>query len=125
MLKSDERSAIFLLSKKGRSNRQIAAAMGINRSTVGAVLDSGRVEVGVREGLPIDVIQEHPDLERFVRELYRRCDGYVTRVVECLEEEQKISIPYSTMARYVNLLKLRPGIRKPGPSREINTGPGK
>lgn len=124
MLKSDERRAIFTLKKRGLSNREISAAMGIHRDTVAAVLESGSVELEVRQGLPIEALQENPQLELFVRDLYRRCDGYVTRVVECLESEHQIVVPYSTMARYVNSLQLRPEKQKPGPSREIITGPG-
>lgn len=125
MLDSDERRAIFTLKKRGMSNREIAAAMGLHRDTVASVLESGRVEVAVRQGLPLEALREHPQLELMVRDLYRRCDGYVTRVVECLESEHRIVMPYSTIARYVNLLKLRPEKQKPGPSREIITGPGR
>lgn len=125
MLDSDERRAIFTLKKRGMSNREIAVAMGLHRDTVAAVLESGRVEVAVRQGLPLEALREHPQLELMVRDLYRRCDGYVTRVVECLESEHRIVMPYSTIARYVNLLNLRPEKQKPGPSREIITGPGR
>jgi transposase len=124
MLKSDERRAIFTLRKRGLSNREIASTMGIHRDTVATVLSSGRADPEVREGLPIEALQAHPQLEHLVRDLHRRCEGYVTRIVECLEQEQKIIIPYSTMARYVNWLKLRRETERSGPTREISTAPG-
>jgi hypothetical protein len=125
MLKSDERGTIFVLEKRGLSARKIARAMGISRDTVAKVLASGLIEVSGRQSLPLTALEEHPDLEKVIRELYRRCEGYVTRIVECLEEECHIVIPYSTMARYVNALALRPQRASKGPSQEIITGPGK
>jgi transposase len=124
MLDRDQRQAIFTLKARGLSNRNIAKAMGIARNTVSTVLLSGTTEPSPREPLPLELLEENPDLEIVIRTLHRECEGYVTRVGERLAAEHHIAIPYSTLARYVNRLGLRPEQQAKARSVEIVTGPG-
>jgi transposase len=123
MLDSEERRAVLTLKGRGLSNRAIAKAMRISRSTVEAVIDSGRAELPLRESVP-QAVRQRPELELLVRELYKRCDGFVTRVAECLETEHEVTIPYSTLARYVERLGLHQQDSQAAAHREINTAPG-
>lgn len=122
MLTLHERQAILALKARDLSNRGIARAMKISRTTVESVLATHQVEVCAGVSVP-EAIREAPGLELVVRELFKRCRGFVTRVVECLQEEHSVTIPYSTMTRYVSQLGLR-GKREGQISREIVTGPG-
>ena len=123
MLTNDERRAIFALRERGLSIRAIEREMKVSRKTIRRVLREGRDAPLKMVKIP-EFIREDPTREIIVRQLFKDCKGYVSRMIECLEENQGLQIPYSTMARYVNLLGLRRRSRDSHPHQEIVTGPG-
>lgn len=92
MLDEATRSAILTLHAKGHGSRKIADSLGVARSTVRRVLDSGQVQV--------------PDLQRAelaepwreaILELQRRYEGHLGRVhEELLKQGATLSYPALT-----------------------------
>jgi len=89
------------------SAREIARRLGVNRSTVRAIVEeAGRVPASNRK----KKVEIDPEL---LRELYTECDGRKQRIHEKLLEERKIEIAYSTLTRTLREL----GIGKESDSR--------
>jgi transposase len=76
------RQAILTLNDKGNSRRSIARALGISRTSVKEVLESGEVDVPTLERR--ELFEEH--LPR-IRELHERCAHNLVRVHEELAAE--------------------------------------
>lgn len=95
MIKTEKRRAVQALSAAGKRNKEIARLLGLDARTVRKIL-----------ACPADVKakprsdKKTVDIE-LLRDLYARCDGYLQRVHEILEEEYDIKTGYSTLTRLV------------------------
>jgi len=100
MINPDKRQAIYLLHQEGMTSSQIAFNLGIDRHTVGDIIE----QCGVTpESTRTDKIEIDPDL---LRRLYQECQGWVQRIHEILTEEQNIEVGYSTLTRQIRELGL-------------------
>ena len=94
MLNWETRTAILRLKEEGHGDRAIARAVGVSRNAVRRILGDGNPQVPKlsRE----ENLAEHLDL---VRELHRRCDGNMVRVVEELATANIVA-RYSTLTAF-------------------------
>ncbi len=96
MLNKDKRKVIVSLFEEGRKKKEIARLLNITPQTVRRILVMGadRTIVPRTDKKSIDL-----DL---LRRLYARCDGYIQRMYELLNEDEKIEkIGYSTLTRLI------------------------
>jgi transposase len=100
MIDANKRKAIFLLSNEGMKVREISCKLQVSTNSVSTII--------AQKG-------EMPDIERkdkrnidpeLLRKLYAKCEGYVQRIHEMLEEDEGIKIGYSTLARKIQELGL-------------------
>ena len=95
MIDQEMRNTIYLLHGSGMALRAISQQFKISRNTVRQIVkQQGVMPSTVRK----DKIQIDPE---FLRDLYRRCDGWVQRVHELLVEEEGIQVSYPTLTRLV------------------------
>ncbi len=100
MIDQEMRNTIYLLHQSGMALRAISQQFKISRNTVRQIVkQQGVMPSTVRK----DKIQIDTDL---LRDLFRRCDGWVQRVHEILVEEEGIQVSYSTLTRLVRELEL-------------------
>jgi transposase len=99
--------------------RQISLALKVSRNTIRKVLRGKDKEKNRKPA-------RWRDAFAVVEEVFKRCKGNVVRVREILQEEQALSIPYSTLTRMVRDLELgegegnkRAGIYHFGPGQEM------
>lgn len=93
MLDRETRSAILRLNKEGHGSRKIAKDLGISRTSVREVIESGSSELPKRERSRI----LESDVE-LIREIYQDCKGNMVRVQEVLLERD-IQVKYSTLTK--------------------------
>lgn len=100
MIDADKRKAIFVLFNEGMGVREISRKLGVSTNTVSNIIaNKGEMpELKRKDKIDID-----PEL---VRRLHTKCEGYVQRIHEILEEEQGIKVGYSTLTRIVRELGL-------------------
>jgi len=96
MIDQEKRQAIYLLYKQGISKKSIARQLSMNLKTVKAIIkQKGEMPQSVRrDKIEID--------EMLLRRLYSECEGFVQRVYEKLNEEEGISVSYSTLTRLLH-----------------------
>ena len=100
MIDRDRRTAIWSLHKEGMSSREIARRLRVSRNTVrGIVAHQGRTPDGPRA----DKIEVDAEL---LTRLYGECKGRVQRIYEKLNEEEKVTIAYSTLSNLIRELDL-------------------
>ena len=100
MIDANKRKAIFLLSNEGLGVREISCKLHVSTNSVSTIIaQKGEMpEIERKDKMNID-----PEL---LRKLYTKCEGYVQRIHEMLEEEEGIKIGYSTLARKIQELGL-------------------
>ncbi|MBC8353850.1 MAG: helix-turn-helix domain-containing protein [Planctomycetes bacterium] len=95
MIDQEMRNTIYVLHRSGMALRAISQQFKISRNTVRQIIKQQGVMPSTERK---DKIQIDPEL---LRDLYRRCDGWVQRVHELLVEEEGIHISYPTLTRLV------------------------
>ncbi len=95
------REAILALNNKGTRIREIARLLKLSRNTVRQAIRRPPPPQGIVEPeIPAHLLE--PISEAFVR-----CEGNVVRVQEVLAADYGITIPYSTLTRWVREANLR------------------
>ena len=94
MLDRDVRNAILELTRRGHGTRRIAKELGLSRTSVQRVVDSGDKERP--EFQRPGVLEERIDL---VRDLLERCNGNVVRVHEELVAAS-VDVAYATVTAF-------------------------
>ena len=116
MLDKEKRTAILELRKQGHSRRQIAAALGISRNSVKAVIASGSAERTIPDRPhPLDARLEE------IRSLYGECIGNMVRVRDKLKE-RGCAVSYSALTWYCRARGI--SAATPVPTQKIVTAPG-
>ena len=101
MMAPEIREAILALHSKGTRIRKIARLLEISRNSVRQAIRQPPPSPGVAEPeIPAHLLTP-------LRETFVRCEGNVVRVQEVLAAEQAITIPYSTLTRWVREADLR------------------
>lgn len=95
MLDHETRTAILRLAHEGHGARFIARAVGVSRTSVRRVLQSGQAEVPAPQR-PDQLSAHHA----VVQELYLACKGNLVRVHEELSARHQVAVPYSTLTRF-------------------------
>jgi transposase len=104
MIDANKRKAIFLLHNEGMGAREMSRKLNVSINTVRNIIEQkGELPEIVRK----DKIHIDPEL---LQTLYIRCDGYAQRMHEILEEEEGVTVGYSTLTQ--NLRKLGLGKKK-------------
>ncbi len=94
MISAQKRKAIYTLHLEGMGVRKISRNLNVSVNSVRKIIsEQGELPDKTRK----DKIEPGHEL---VEALYKKCDGYVQRVHELLEE-QNISIGYSTLTRLI------------------------
>lgn len=100
MINVNKRKAIFLLHNEGMGLREISRTLRVSINTVRNIINQkGQLPETIRP----DKINVDPEL---LRNLHKKCDGYVQRIHEILTEEKGILIGYSTLTRTIRELNL-------------------
>jgi transposase len=100
MINADKRKAIYLLHIEGLGVREISRKFNVSCNSATQIIhQKGEMPEIKRK----DTIVVDSDL---LRTLYEKCDGYVQRIHEILEEEEGINIGYSTLTRNIRELGL-------------------
>ena len=100
MIDPDKRKAIYCLHEEGMGIREISRRLRLSRNTVRAVIEQkGSVPDAPRK----DKKEIDPEL---LRRLYAECKGWVQRIHEKLQEQEKIHVGYSTLTRMIRELDL-------------------
>jgi transposase len=95
MIAPEIRAAIIALHRQGTPIRKIARQLKVSRNSVRQAIRQPPPPKGVAE-------PEMPThLAAPIREAFVRCEGNVVRVQEVLEADHQITIPYSTLTRWV------------------------
>ncbi len=100
MIDRDKRNAIWSLHKEGMSSREISRRLRVSRNTVRTITaHEGRMPDGRRaDKIEVD--------EELLTRLYGECKGRVQRIYEKLNEEERVSIAYSTLSNLIRELDL-------------------
>lgn len=118
MIDEEMRRMVFRLREKGRGTRAIAGALGIARTSVKAILETGSPQVP--ESTRERWLDEHLDL---IRKLYVEYERSLSKVAEKLEELLKTAVPYSTLTAFCRHHGLGAPLDEPQPAGQYNTGP--
>jgi len=123
MIAPEIRQAIVALRAKGTAVRKIARLLKISRNTVRQVLRQRQDPEPAQPQIP-------PHLLPLLEESFARCEGNVVRVQEVLEADHQITIPYSTLTRWVRAAALRAPKQRagrydfaPGEEMQFDTSP--
>jgi len=100
MIDADIRQAVYNLHQAGMGLREISRRMHFSVNTVAAIIK--------QKGLMPQVVRQDKITldEQLLRELYKKCDGWVQRMHEILTEEHGLVIGYSTLTRLIRELEL-------------------
>ena len=100
MLSHEKKQAILELHQQGIAQREIGRLLRVSRNTVrGVVRKKDKEQREPTRKWPLVVSQ--------LPELYLRTQGNAVRIQELLDEEQGITIPYSTLTRLLRNADLR------------------
>lgn len=99
MLDADLRSAIHRLHSEGVEVRKISRQLHVSRNTVRVIINQGGKIPTLRRADRVLVDKE------LVTELFTKCDGWVQRVHELIQE-RGIEIGYSTLTRLIREYEL-------------------
>jgi transposase len=94
MLEVDKQQAVLTLYQQGHGKKRIARILQIDPKTVRAVIAAGHVReqaASRRDKITVDL--------QLLQQVYQRCEGYIQRVHEVLQEEEGARIGYSTLSR--------------------------
>ncbi|ETR69470.1 MAG: integrase family protein [Candidatus Magnetoglobus multicellularis str. Araruama] len=100
MIDPEKRKAIYLLNTEGMPVAEIARSLKVDPKTVRTIISQkGEMPNKTRS----DTIHIEQQL---LIDLYKKCDGFIERVHEKLEEDHGIQIGYSTLTRKIRELEL-------------------
>ncbi len=100
MINADKRKAIYLLHLEGMGLREISRRLSVSCNTASQIIAlKGQMPIIKRK----DRIAVDPVL---LCTLHEKCNGYVQRIQEVLEEDKGIKIGYSTLTRNIRNLGL-------------------
>jgi len=95
MIDANKRKAIFLLHNEGLGIRELSRKLKVSTNTISNIIKlKGQTPDMKRQ----DKINIDPEL---LQKLHAKCDGYVQRIHEILEEEEGIFVGYSTLTRTI------------------------
>ena len=94
MITPEIRQAILALHHKKTAVRKIARLLKISRNTVRQAIRQPSAREAQQPQMP-------QYLQAPIQAAFVRCEGNVVRVQEVLEADHKITIPYSTLTRWV------------------------
>ncbi len=100
MIAQEQRETVISLHRLGKPKKKIARLLGIDVKTVKSIIKNG---CGASPKPRSDKIVLD---EQFLREVFSRCEGYMQRVHEVLNEEYGIPIGYSTLTRRIREMGL-------------------
>src|SRR5262245_30720407 len=107
MLDEATRAAILKLKSQGHSDRKIAKAVGVARSSVIAVIKQGAAKVPpLARGSSVERFREQ------ILELYARYDGHLVRVHEALAKKGA-RFSYSTLTAFCRQHEIGKAPKKP------------
>jgi hypothetical protein len=107
MIAPDIRDAILALHAKGTGVRKIARLLKLSRNTVRQTLRQPWPEEPAEPQIP-------PHILPLLQPTFALCEGNVVRVQEILAADHGITIPYSTLTRWVREADLRAPKRRAG-----------
>ena len=107
MIAPDIRDAILALKAKGTGVRKIARLLKISRNTVRQTLRQPRPKGRTEPQIPTHLLP-------VLQETFVLCEGNVVRVQEVLAADHGLTIPYSTLTRWVREADLRAPKRRAG-----------
>jgi hypothetical protein len=116
MLERDVRIAILELSRRGLGSRRIAQDLGLSRTSVRRVVESGEAD---RPAFQREELLD-PHLER-IRELHARCRGNLVRVHEELVASG-VEVAYTTVTGFCR--RHRIGVKEKVPAGRYHFAPG-
>jgi len=106
MIPQEKRSAIYNLHNEGMNIRELSRRLNVNRKTVKRIIaQHGLMPSCSRK----DTVELDPEL---LRDLHKKCDGYVKRIHEILTEEKAIQVSYSTVSKKIRELGLGMVVKK-------------
>jgi transposase len=108
------RNTVHTLKAQGKSLREISRLLGLSRNTVRRILR--QAAAAPHAALPFDA----PTRER-LEAAFERVGGNAVRIREILAGEQGLTVPYSTLTRWVRQAELRPAPPRAG---EYHFAPG-
>ncbi len=114
MIPQPIREAILALRAQGTAIRKISRLLKLSRNTVRQVLRRPQPNPPEERELPAHLLAS-------ISAAFTRCEGNVVRVKEVLETEHAMSIPYSTLTRWVREADLRAPKQRAG---HYQFGPG-
>ena len=107
MIAPEIREAILALHAKGTGVRKIARLLKLSRNTVRQAIRQPQPKEETQPPVP-------PQLLPVLQQTLARCEGNVVRLQELLAAEQALTIPYSTLTRWVREADLRAPKRRAG-----------
>ena len=107
MIAPEIREAILALHAKGTGVRKIARLLKLSRNTVRQAIRQPQPKEEAEPPVP-------PHLVAVLQQTLARCEGNVVRLQELLAAEQALTIPYSTLTRWVREADLRTPKRRAG-----------
>jgi transposase len=106
MIPQEKRAAIYSLHNEGMSVRELSRRLHVDRKTVKRVIaEKGVMPSCSRKG----AVELDPEL---LRDLHKKCNGYVKRIHEILSEEKAIHVAYSTLSGKIRELGLGTVVKK-------------
>jgi transposase len=100
MIPPEKRAAIYNLHKEGMSIRELSRRLNVDRKTIKRIIaEQGVMPTCSRKGKG----ELDPEL---LRDLHKKCNGYVKRIHEILSEEKAIPVAYSTVSEKIRELGL-------------------
>lgn len=93
------REAIRQMHQKDVKIRQISKLLGVSRNTVRRVLSA--------DSEPKAKGSKYETHLTLIKDLFDRCQGNVVRLQECLEQEHKLVIPYTSLTWIVRTFEIK------------------
>ena len=100
MIAPEIREAILALKAKGTALRKIARLLKVSRNTVRQAIRQPLPQEPAEPPIPTHILP-------LLQQTFARCEGNVVRVQEVLAADHEITIPYSTLTRWVREAELR------------------
>ncbi|MCP4705505.1 MAG: transposase family protein [candidate division Zixibacteria bacterium] len=100
MLNAAKQETLLALYREGKSKKSLARFFKTTVKTVRKLISSGEIRERASRKDKITVDEE------LLRSLYQRCDGYIQRIHEILDQEYSIRLGYSTLTNMVREIGL-------------------
>lgn len=118
MIEADKRKAVYLLHEEGMGIRELSKKLSLSRKSVRRII----AEKGT--ALRIERKDRNQIESSLLEKLHMDCRGYIQRMHEKLEEEEGITIGYSTLTRLVNKMGLGVDLKKDRRDAKVPDIPG-